>query len=122
VLSGGYPRNGDVLKFFCRHSGVCDGENFGERFFSTGKRSLQVAFEQRCEGFSTFPLRVTGRKRLHAVDSKEKLEVKRLLSPQSAVVIEGRDAFSRFYEVWATRSSDTFNKGNDGFSGGPLIP
>src|SRR5262244_1995096 len=57
-----------------------------DALFPRGGDSLHVVLED------SFPLRVPGRERLHAVEGDESLEIHRLLAPERAVVVERRDA------------------------------
>ena len=64
-----------------------------------GGQRLQVAVEHGLERLLVLPVRVLRRERLDAVEDEGELDVHRLLDPQRAVVVEGRDALSRRHEV-----------------------
>jgi hypothetical protein len=56
------------------------------------RQCLEVVLEHRLERLGAAPLRVLRRERLHPVHRERDLEIDRLLGPQRAVVVEGRDA------------------------------
>jgi hypothetical protein len=59
---------------------------------------------------------------LHAVEGKGKLEIDRLLSPQSAVIIEGSDALGFRNKVGRTLLRHTLDESQDGFLGPCIVP
>ena len=67
--------------------------------FAARERAFKIALEQRGEWLLGLPLRVLRRKRLHAVEGKEELEIHRLFGPECAVVVEHGDALGGRDEI-----------------------
>jgi hypothetical protein len=63
------------------------------------QRAHEIALEQRGKRLLVLPFRVQRSERLDAIESESKLEIHRLLRPQRAVIVEGRDALGGWHEV-----------------------
>ena len=67
----------------------------GDRGLAALERRRDVAVEQGGERLLSAPLRMLRGERFHPIEREGELEVKRLLRPERAVVIEDRDPFGR---------------------------
>ena len=62
------------------------------------------------------------RQRLHAVEDEGELHIHRLLDPERAVIVEGRDALIDRHEVGPALRRDARDKVEDRSLGRPLVP
>src|SRR4051812_50171402 len=81
---------------------------------AAGERCLDVALEERGEGFLVLPFGVLGRERLDPVDREEELVGERLLAPGRAVVVEGGDALVGRHDLGRSLFRDAFDEADDG--------
>ena len=58
----------------------------------------------------------------HAIESEYDLRIDRVLDPERAVLVEGRDALSERHEVWASRVGRRVDEFDDRILGGPGVP
>ena len=82
------------LEFLGRQAGMGGGNQRQNGLLPASKSGLDVASQNRAKGLLSRPLGVLRRQRPHALDGEEQLEIRRLLGPQGAVVVEHRDALS----------------------------
>ncbi len=96
-----------------RHAGMRHDHHFSESCLTAGERCCHVAGEDRLERLMLSPFRVLGRHRFDAVEHEHALKVERLLRPERAVVVEGRDAIARRHVVLAARIGDGVHEIDD---------
>ena len=96
--------------------------NFEERVFATGKRGFQIALEEWGERFLRLPFGMLRRECLYAIECEEQLNGHRLLTPERAVVVEGRDAFGDGHEVRWAFFGHLLDEFDDGLFGLPVVP
>ena len=99
MARGREPVGDDLLELVRRHAGVGDRDELDQSLFAGCGQRLHVAVEHRLERLLGLPLRMLRRQRLHAVEREGELDVHRLLDPERAVVVEGRDALVDRHEV-----------------------
>jgi hypothetical protein len=63
-----------------------------------------------------------GAQRLQAVEHEVKLDGQRLLAPERAVVVEGRDAFRHRHEIRRAWRRHPLDDGDDRLLGGTVVP
>ena len=78
---------------------ACVAAMSDQALFAGRRQRLQVAVEHGLERLLGLPARVLRRQRLDAVEDEGELDIHRLLDPQRAVVVEGRDALGGRHEV-----------------------
>src|SRR5215510_8930515 len=78
--------------------------------------------EQRGKRFSVLPIRALWQKRFDSVPHKEDLEIDRLLGPERAVVVEGRDTFFGFNKIWRTFPGYSVDKINNRLLCRSIVP
>ncbi|MNI93332.1 hypothetical protein D3C73_1512650 [compost metagenome] len=69
-----------------------------------------------------FPFWVLRRQTLDFIQGELHLEIDRLLTPQGAVIVEHRNAFSRRHILLAAFGSDGTDKLLDGLARGAVVP
>ena len=99
MFRGGDPVGDELLELVRRHAGMRGHHDLENGRLAACQRAFDIALEQRGKRFLVLPLRMLGRERLHSVERKQKLKIHRLLGPERAVIIEGRDAFCRRHEL-----------------------
>ena len=99
ITRGREPVGDDLLKFCRGHAGMRHGDDFDQSFFAGLRQRLQVAVQHRRERLLGLPFRMHRRHDLHAVEREGQLHIHRLLDPERAVVVEGRDALLDRHEV-----------------------
>jgi len=77
--------------------------DFQQRGFATGHQGFGIAFEDGLEWLLLLPFGMRRGQSLNPIESKNELYIERLFGPQSAIVIEGGDSLSRWYEVRPAR-------------------
>ena len=97
-------------------------DNLENGLFAARECTLQIALEQRGERLLALPLRVLGCKGLHAIQSECQLKIHRLLRPEGAVVIEGRDALGGRYEIGGACRCHLFHEFDYGLLGFAIVP
>ena len=83
---------------------------------------LHIAVEHRRERLLGLPFRMHGSQRLHAIERKGQLDIHRLLDPERAVVVEGRDALFDRHKIWPVLRRDTRNEVEDRGLAGAVVP
>ena len=91
MLCGADPVGHDRRKLVGRVAHVRGRHDFEESLLAAGGDGFQVAFEQPLEGLLLLPLGMLRGKRLDPIERERELEVDRLLRPERAVVVEGRN-------------------------------
>ena len=92
MAGGREPVGDDARELVGRDAGVGRRHDLEKAFLAERRQCLEVALEHRLERLGVAPLRVLRRERLHPVHRERDLEIDRLLGPERAVVVEGRDA------------------------------
>ena len=92
VTLGANPFARDALERFRGHAGVRRRDGIHDVLLTSRQRALDVAFQQRGEGFLGLPLRMSRREQLDAIDRELELEIDGLFRPERAVVVERGDA------------------------------
>jgi len=87
-----------------------------------GGDAMQVALQQRGEGFLRLPFGMLGREGLNTINEKEDLGVNGLLGPQRPVVVEHGDALGLRHKIRRAFLSDLFDEGDDGFLRRGVVP
>jgi hypothetical protein len=95
----------DSGEFLRRVSRVGDGDDLDDALLATRRDRFHVAFEDALERLLILPLRVLRRQLAGAIERKQHLEVRRLLRPERAVVVEDRDPLRHRHEVRAPFAS-----------------
>src|SRR5439155_33364 len=85
-------------------------------------QSLVISFEHRLERLLVLPLGIFRRELLHAVEHECHLHIHRLLAPQRAIVIEGRDALRQWHEIGRALVRHPRNECDDGLLRGAVVP
>ena len=112
----------EAAELLGRHPGMRDGDQFRDAGFAAGRESRQVAFQKRRERLLGRPFGMLGRQRLDAVRHEEDLEVDRLLGPERAVVVEGRNALGCGHEVGRSFAGYPLDELHDRLFCGRVIP
>src|SRR2546430_7180109 len=94
------PISYDPVNLLRRHAGVSYRHDFEQSFFTAGEHALRVAFDDGRKWLFLLPLRMLGREGLHPIEGERELKIDRLLGPERADVVKGRDALVRRNEIW----------------------
>src|SRR5262245_63847573 len=89
------PLLNNFLKLLNRHATVRNSDNLFEILDRESQHRFAIMREDRFERLGLTPLRMLRRLRNNLVDGERKLRVIRLLNPEGAVIVEGRDALLR---------------------------
>ena len=115
-----FPHDGSEL--IGSHAGVrCHNEIVDCRH-AAGMHSLEVSFQQGGKRLLGLPFGVLRCKRPNAVSCEEQLEIRRLLGPQVAVIVEGGDTLCGRHVVLRSFLRDLRNERDDGLFGGRVVP
>ena len=90
------------------------GKNLEQPFHPARLDALHVASEDRAEWLLLLPLRMRRREPFDLAHREKKLEIGRLLGPERAVVVEGRDPLGGFDVVGSAVTRDALNEADDG--------
>src|SRR5437868_5519231 len=96
---GGNPLRNNLLELGGGHAGMAGCDNREQALFAGSSESFDISSEDRSERLLLLPFGMLRREHLHPVEGKEHLKIYRLLAPERAVIVEGRDALVRWYEV-----------------------
>ena len=116
------PLRSDLRELVAVHAGVSHRDQLHQTFFARGGERLHVVVQHRLEWLLVGPGRILRRERLDAVQNEGELDVHRLLDPQRAVIVEGRDALLDRDEVRAALIGGTRDEVDDRFLGRALVP
>src|SRR5438874_8129963 len=122
MLRSREPFSNDFPELFHRHAAVCNSDDLFEILNTEPHHRLAIMSEDRLEWLSLAPLRMLRRLRNHFVDGEGHLRVDRLLNPESAVIVKGRDPFLGLNEVGWTFLRYPLDESNNGFLGRGIIP
>ena len=122
IARGREPVRDDFLELRRGHAGMRHRDDFDQSLFTGSRQRLQVAVQHRRERLLGLPVRMHGRKRLHPVECKGQLDIHRLLDPERAVIVEGRDALLDRHEERPALRRDPRDKIEDRSLGRPLVP
>ena len=98
------------------------GDDFDQSLFAGRHHRLQVAVQHRRERLLGLPFRMHRRHDLHAVECEGQLDIHRLLDPERAVIVEGRDALVDRYEEGPALRRDARDEVEDRRLGRALVP
>src|SRR5438477_10795941 len=115
MLRSREPFSNDFPELFHRHAAVCNSDDLFEILNTEPHHRLAIMSQDRLEWLSLAPLRMLRRLRNHFVDSEGYLCVNRLLNPEGAVIIKGRDAFFGLNEIRRGFLCDALDKSDDRF-------
>jgi len=121
-LAGDVENGDDLLKLFRGQTRVGGHDGLRQRGFTSGEGGFHVALEQGGKRLFVLPFRMLWRQRFDAVHREEKLEIQRLLGPERAVVVEGRDALGHRNKIGGAFLGDFFDEGGDGLFGRAVVP
>ena len=122
MARGGDPIGDNLRKVSGGHAGMGYRHDLEKSGFAKRRQSLDIAIEHRLERLFSLPIRMLRRKRPHAIHRKRDLKVHRLLRPQSAVVVKGRDPLDGFDIVGPAFASHAIDKVDDRLLAGAFIP
>ena len=122
MFRGGDPILHDLVELVGGHARVRNHNDLPDGRFAAGERAFHVALEQRRKWLLVFPFRMLRRQRFHPIEREKELEVHRLLTPERAVVVEGRDALVRWNEVGRTFLGNLRDEFSDGFLRRAVVP
>src|SRR5205823_8015929 len=116
------PLSDDFRKLLGGHPAVAHSHNFHQALLARSDQRLLVAGKSSRERLLLFPLRVPWGKCLYPINGKGELKIDRLLCPERAVIVEGRDAFFRRNEIWRVFFRYLLDKSNDRFFWRSVVP
>ena len=122
ITRGREPVGDDLLEFCRRHAGMGHRDDFDQPLFAGSRQRLHVAVEHRRERLLGLPLRMHRCHGLHAVECEGQLHVHRLLDPERAVIVEGRDALVDRHEVRPALRRDARDEVEDRRFGRAVVP
>jgi len=120
--SWGQPTGHDLLELLGRHAGVGGHDELNQSVHACCGEGLLVILEHGLEGLLGRPLRMLRSERLNPIDGEEKLEVKWLLGPQGAVVVEGGDPLGLGDEIGTRRVGDPADEIEDRLLSFSVVP
>ena len=122
IARGREPVGDDLRELLRRHAGMRHRHQLDQSLFAGSGQRLHVAVQHRLERLLGLPFRMLRRQRLDAVEHEGELDVHRLLDPQRAVVVEGRDALIRRHEVGPALRRDARDEIGDRRLGRAVVP
>ena len=122
IARGREPVGDDLLELRRRHAGMRHRDEFDQSLFAGSGQRLHVAVQHRLERLLGLPFRMHGRHGLDAVEREGELHVHRLLDPERAVIVEGRDALVERNEVRPALRRDARDEVEDRSLGRTVVP
>ncbi|MNJ26966.1 hypothetical protein D3C77_214600 [compost metagenome] len=96
VTGLGQPGFGPLDEHFGTDPGMGSTDDFQQTVHAGSGQGLLVVFQHRLEGLLVFPFGMIRRHALDFVEGEQQLEIRWLLAPQGAVIVEhGNALFSR---------------------------
>jgi hypothetical protein len=86
------------------------------------REGIHIVFEHGLEWLLVRPFRMLIGQRLHPIQCKGKLHIHRLLAPQRAVVVEGRDALRRRDKIRRAFAANRSDEAQDRLLGRTIVP
>ena len=96
---GGDLITDDLLKFFGGHPRVSGYGEFEECVLTASQRGFYIALQHRGEWYRGLLPRMLRRELPNPVEDEERLEIHRLLGPQTANVVEHRDTLGWGHKI-----------------------
>src|SRR5947208_8403477 len=122
MAGGREPLSHHSGKFLGAHAAMAHRHDLHEALLTRSEQRLLVARKHSCEGLLLFPFWMLWGERLYPVNGEGELKIDRLLSPERAVVVEGRDAFFWPNEVRRAGFRHPLDKVDDRLLGRSIIP
>ena len=97
-------------------------DELDQTFLARLREGTQIVVERGLERLLVLPVRMLIGQRFHPIQRKRKLHIHRLLAPQRAVVVEGRDALRHRDKVRRAFAGNRSDKALDRLLGWTIIP
>ena len=104
------------------HSGQGRGGDLDQRFEAELRDGFAIAGQHGAERLDLGQLGLRLYERRHAIEAIDKLRIDRVLDPERAVLVEGRDAVRERHEVGARGVGRRVDEFDDRVLSGPRVP